>query len=278
MRLMKNPVQKKKVISASRRVEMPGFFPERLVEMLEKRCCPQKVHTLVIWTKSPSNLLTQPRIRECLLRYDQLFMHFTITGMGGSCLEPGIPRMEESLEMLPGLVDFVKDPGRMRIRFDPIVHLRLPGGRSYSNLHHFKRVASAAKSAGIEELVVSWMESYPKVVNRLERQHILIEGLSPTGWNSESSGLFAEASRIGVRISGCCVRGLPVSSCIHGNALSRCHPAGEQASVLKARGQRARCGCTESWDIGWYHPCPGGCLYCYANPAEAGNRIGVEPE
>jgi hypothetical protein len=247
-------------------MEMPGFFPDRLIRVLDERCPPDRVHTVVLWSKHPAPILERGDLARCLKRYGQVFLHLTVTGMGGSWLEPGIPTDEETLGRLPALVDFLGGPERLTVRFDPIVRLRLPGGRVFTNRPYFSRVAEAAGRSGVERLVVSWMQSYPKVVRRLERFGVSVEEPSREGREEETRGLFAEAGRLGLKVSACCDARLPVSSCIDGRLLSALHPAGEAAPLKKAGGQRPRCGCTASWDIGWYDACPGGCLYCYANP------------
>jgi hypothetical protein len=264
---MKPAGELKKVISASRRIEMPGFFPEQLAAQLEKRCPPETVHTVVLWSKHPRNILEHPVLRKCLKRYSQVFLHLTVTGMGGSFLEPNIPPADEVLETLPALVGFLADPERLRMRFDPIVRLRFPDNKIFSNLEDFERVASAAKSAGVNVMVTSWMEAYPKVVKRLQAFGISPLVLSGMEWKEESDRLVSRAAALGIKLIGCCVTGWDSGACIDGTVLNRLHPDGERASVQRARGQRPGCGCTESRDIGWYYPCPGGCLYCYANPA-----------
>ncbi len=40
------------VLSASRRTDLVGCYPEYLIEKL-KAYPPEKVHTIVIWTKNP---------------------------------------------------------------------------------------------------------------------------------------------------------------------------------------------------------------------------------
>jgi DNA repair photolyase len=260
------------VISASRRIEMPGFFPEQLAARLQMRCPPDSVHTVVLWSKHPRNIIEHAVLRKCLQRYRQVFLHLTVTGMGGSFLEPNIPATDDVLEILPALADFLGNPARLRLRFDPIVRLRLPDGKIFSNFGDFERVASAAGSAGVETMVTSRMEAYPKVLKRLRASGISPIALSRAEWKEESDRLVSRAAEFGVGLIGCCAEGWPASACVDGPLLNRLHPDGEKASVRKAQGQRTGCGCTESWDIGWYYRCPGGCLYCYANPAVGDHR------
>jgi len=266
-----------KVVSASRRVEMVGFSPQKLIEILRKKCPPLKVHSIVLWSKNPENLITHKTLQNTLREYAQIFLHFTISGMGGTFLEPGIPSCEKSLRLLPAIVNFVGDPQRVRIRFDPIVHLRLPDGSEYTNIDHFIPVAKKLVSLNLTHISISWMEAYPKVVRRLKKYGIQPIPLSNHQWKEEAAWIFRKAEEIGINVLGCCVSGLPISRCIDGELLTALHPRRSHASLKKAKSQRVRCGCTESWDIGWYTPCPGCCLYCYANPVEPPRLIGTYP-
>lgn len=258
----------KKVISASRRIDMVACFPDETAEILYKKCPPEKVHSLVIWTKNPYNLLNHHKLQQQLLEYDQLFIHFTITGMGGTPLEPRVPEMNDSLEMLPEVILLVHSPKRVRIRFDPIVHLITPEGNNYTNYLIFKILAPQIAALGIEDISVSWMSVYKKVRTRLGRAGYRIQAQSQAEWRKEVDDLLKIATENQLQIHACCVPGLPISRCIDGTLLSGLHPKGERCSEKRAKGQRKLCGCTESWDIGWYYKCPHGCLYCYANPAD----------
>jgi hypothetical protein len=259
----------KKVVSASRRIELVAFFPDRLTDFLTGRCPPERVHSVVIWSKNPRNLLDHSRLRRTLESYDQVFLHWTITGMGGGPIEPGIPAIEESLALLPRIADWIVSPRRIRIRFDPITHLVMPDGNRLTNLPRFTAVAEAAKRAGMDTLITSWMDPYRKVVVRLRKHGIEPVELTEEERKTEATWLLGEAERIGVRLTGCCVPGLTSARCIDGGLLIELHPKNLPADEIKAKDQRPLCSCTASWDIGWYLPCPGGCLYCYANPVES---------
>lgn len=256
----------KRVISASRRIDMVACFPDELVRLLDEKCPPEQTHTLVLWTKNPTNLLEHDALRNACRRY-ALYIHFTITGMGGTLLESNVPPWQEMTGLLERLVEYAGSAARIRIRFDPIVHLRFADGTTYCNLDRFEPIAAEARRQGVTDFSISWMDAYKKVVSRLQKRDIFDVPVSPGRWKKEFDWLESKASEYSIRLHGCCVPGMPVSRCIDGELLSGLHPEKLPCSTRKARGQRAACGCTESFDIGWYNPCPHGCLYCYANPA-----------
>jgi len=257
-----------KVISASRRIDMVGCYPEQFVQILEQKCPPEKVHTLVIWTKNAAHLFDHPELSQKVRQYSQLFFHYTVTGMGGSLLEPFVPSPQKAMSLLPQLIKLAGSPLRIRFRFDPIVHLKLPDGSEYCNLNYFEEYAPEIARLGIKDVSISWMSEYKKVMTRLNRANIQIIHISKDQQMREIDLLFNIAHKFGLTIHGCCVPDLPQSKCIDGELLNQLHPMCLLCSTKKAKGQRKSCGCTESWDIGWYHKCLHGCRYCYANPVE----------
>lgn len=260
------------VISASRRVDMVAGYPDELATILQDRFSPEEVHTVVIWTKNATNLLVHATLRKVLLRFEQLYVHYSITGMGGTFLEPGIPPTKEALAHLPGVIELTRSPERVRLRFDPIVHLRLPEGQRYTNLPHFAAIAAACAELGVRDVSTSWLQVYRKVASRLRRAGIEPEEPSAEVWAEEARQVLEVAARFGLRVHGCCVPGWSPSRCIDGFLFARLHPRGLACSTRRATGQRPLCGCTESIDIGWYKGCVGGCLYCYANPRPIGKE------
>jgi hypothetical protein len=181
-------------------------------------------------------------------------------------LEQVVPKTDAALEMLPPLIQLVKTPRLIRIRFDPIVHLRFPDGREYCNIKVFKQIAHELQQHNIRDVSISWMSTYKKVIRRLEKSNITVPPVSDEQKQEEAAWLQRIAVQNNFTIHWCSVPGFPRSRCIDGKLYNELHPKGYICSERKARGQRKTCGCTESWDIGWYYKCCHGCLYCYANP------------
>lgn len=265
-----SPKGRLKVISASRRVDMVAGYRDELMELLRRDWPPERVHTVVIWTKNPPALASDVSLREFLSGYDQLFLHLTVTGLGGSDLEPHAPPRAESIASLSSLVDFVGDPERVRLRFDPLIEVQTPGGEIITNLNLFEEVAGEGRSRGIRNVSTSWVTSYSKVKSRLRARGIEILDKSEAELKAIWTDMRRRAESMDVALHACCVPGLPPSRCIDGETLNRLHPKGTLCSTARAKDQRPDCRCTESFDIGWYKSCPTGCLYCYGNPAVGG--------
>jgi hypothetical protein len=253
------------VISASRRTDLVGCYPQVLVERLQDYP-PDRVHSVLIWTKNPQNLVARGSLKKSLTNYRQLFIHLTITGMGGGEFEPMIPPWEETVGMVGPLIDLVGDPRRISWRFDPILEVE-GEGRVYSNFSLFPRLVEEIAPLGIKSCRVSWVSPYKKVVARLAGKGWNLLLADPQKRRRQARELEQIASSHGMKVYFCSMEGFPVSRCIDGEFLSEIHPDGLGCSREKAKGQRPLCGCTQSLDIGWYSlRCRHGCLYCYACP------------
>lgn len=251
------------VISASRRTDLVGCFPGLMVERL-REYPPQDVHSVIVWTKNPQNMLMEGELRKVLRAYRQIYVHLTITGMGGGEFEPMIPPWERVVRMIGDLVDLVGDSSRISWRFDPIIKVE-KNGKTYSNFDLFPALAETIVPFGIKSCRVSWVSPYKKVVTRLAQKGWHVISQIQLERNAQAGQLADFAQRNGLTIHFCSMEGFPISSCIDGEFLSKLHPTGLVCSREKAKGQRKLCGCTHSIDIGWYSlQCKHGCLYCYA--------------
>ncbi len=278
----------KKVISASRRTDLVAFFPEWLSSVLKEERAkvygpaghsytidlnPEKVHTLVIWSKNFTNLIEDKnRLRTYLQKYEHLYLHFTITGLGGSFIERKVPPPSEAIAQLDDLIKFIRHPERLSVRFDPVLYWK-EDGKVRTNLYFFEKLAPEVSQKGIKDIRFSFAQWYGKAVKRSAKYGFSYLDPSPEEKKEAALLLSQIAAQWNLNLFSCTqnflcqIKSIKPSACIDGSALQRLHPKGEQASIKKDRSQRPECGCTESVDIGSYtQSCTHSCLYCYANP------------
>jgi len=199
----------KTVISASRRTDLPAFFPDFLAAAFRSGrvevagpggrarvvdLTPAAVHTIVLWSKDFARLIgDEAGLRTALKPYDQLYFLFTITGLGGTFIERGAPRHGEALAQIPILAELAGDPRRVSLRFDPVIFWR-ESGRIRSNLDAFTDVAAAAARAGVADVRFSLAQWYGKALRRAWKYGL--DHADPSqGEKTEAAARMAETAR-----------------------------------------------------------------------------------
>lgn len=260
------------IVSASRRTDVPAFHADWLEACLSRGIAEyrnpfsgkpaavslarDRVAAFVFWTRNPRPFLPLlSRIERAGFR--SLF-HFTVTGLPRE-IEPSVPSFAETVAVFKTLSETV-GPRRVLWRFDPL----LPGEDPEALVARFDRVSKAL--AGLSSrCTVSLAHPYRKSVRAT--RHI------PGIWEPSSS-LRTAVERIaamgrarGFTMLSCCAPllaewGIPPGACVDGYSLKSLYPGADiPASPSPVR---PGCLCHTSRDIGSYHTCRHGCLYCYA--------------
>lgn len=265
------------IVSASRRTDIPAFYSEWFFNRLREGYVlvrnpmnphrisrislkPDVVDGIVFWTKNPAPMLER---LDGLSEYPYYFQ-LTLNPYGKD-VESMVPSKGEVL--LPAFRSLAEKIGKERVlwRYDPILF-----SEKYTmeyHLRYFQLLAS--KLAGFTELcTVSFLDFYRNTAARVRPLGLI----RPTpAQEVELIGHFAGIAReSGIKLRACAEDvnfeklGVRRACCVDAERLGRlgscCHLA-----VRKDRNQRPLCGCDESVDIGAYHTCAHGCLYCYAN-------------
>jgi len=284
----------KKVISASRRTDLVAFFFAWLSSVLRQKRAhvfgpsnrvyevdldPAHVHTLVLWSKNFSPLIENKKgLLDAVREYAQIYLHFTITGNGGTLIEPGVPTWEYAVTQLDSLIKIAGCPERISIRFDPVVFWK-DNNKSGTNLYFFAKLSQELYSRGLSRVHFSFAQWYRKARIRAKKRGFNYYDPPVEEKMKHAEYLSEIAAQRGIHLYVCSqdvfaeLPGIEPSACIDGDLLRRLHPDKEPASVKKDKSQRKECRCTESIDIGSYKlSCPHACVYCYANPRLGGHE------
>ena len=279
----------KDIISASRRTDIPTFYYDWFQNCLKNKTVtfknpvyeemthtvdlsPDKIHSIVLWSKDFKNVLLSPRYLE---NYN-LYFQYTITGYSKK-LEPNVPEYEDSIKVLDAMLKTYK-PEQFNIRFDPII-LTAEGEREPNyekmgipRLEMFDKLCGDLKSLGMDNcrLTTSYITMYPRAKQRLKENGIHYLDLSEDIQIEFMKRMSDIAQKYNRNIYTCAndkfvkagIENVKKGHCIDGDILEslfgKCTKANDP-------GQRKECGCVKSRDIGSYMPCKHNCLYCYAN-------------
>ena len=255
------------IVSASRRTDLPGWHADWLAHRLGRFRRPPDA--LFVWTKHPERLTERSALRAALAALPNVFVHLTVTGLGGSPLEPRAPAWELAARAVPELVRALGGDGRRVLwRFDPM----LP---AVSSRETFARLAERLARAGVRRCISSFLSSL-SLKGSLLPQYARF-GLAPSSLAEKldwAGALAKEAADAGLELSLCCQPKLverlggavQPAACIDAELATALHPLGVAVPGGRDASQRRHCRCAPSTDLGDYtaHPCRTGCAYCYS--------------
>lgn len=109
--------------------------------------------------------LTDKVIEKLVEHQDKVILHLTVTGMGGTRIEPFVPKTEETHAKLVKLIEAGFPVSHVVIRLDPIV----PTERGMNTALN---VIAAFGGLGIKRLRFSFLDNYKHVKTRFKKEGI----------------------------------------------------------------------------------------------------------
>ncbi|MCD8044872.1 MAG: DUF1848 domain-containing protein [Tannerellaceae bacterium] len=297
-------VQAPVIISASRATDIPAFYMDWLVSRIQagyvKWINPfngvpmyvsfDNARLIVFWSKNPGPLLKHLDFFD--ERIPNYYIQFTLNDYEKEEMEPGVPSVVERVDTFIRLSERL---GKEKViwRFDPLLLTDTVGVEEL--LEKIRGIGDQLKGY-TEKLVFSFADIsiYRKVQQNLRKQRVAYREFDEHTMEELAAGLQQLNHAWGFTLATCAERfpldrfGVVHNSCIDEDLIIRLfhhdknlmdflkvkvtfpdlfNPVMKVEKVRnnKDRGQRGFCGCMVSKDIGEYHTCPHGCVYCYAN-------------
>ncbi len=271
----------KKIISVSRRTDIPAFYGDWFMKRLEEGFAGwvnpfggqkykvslkrEDVMAFVFWSKNYRPFLKHLEIiRENSI---PVMFNYTITGLP-AVFECNLVEPEDAIESLK-VISNSYSPDHVNWRYDPIV-VSTVTDENY-HLERFRWLAERL-TGHVTRCYFSFAIKYGKVERNFKKfeqeQQVKVVDLDEHQKLLLASKLTDIAQEYGIQMYTCCDDYLLADSrikkahCIDGEIIERLYPGCHKGSEKPTRKD---CGCTESTDIGIYDTCPHGCIYCYAN-------------
>lgn len=230
-----------------------GLQYERVLQALRS----SEVDGAIIITKDPITLAK--KVMDHGLPANTV-VHCTITGYGGTFLEPHVPDPQLAMEAYFAFADMLDDPERLVLRVDPIVP-------TLKGISRALDIASGCKS----RIRVSILDLYPHVLARIKAANPEAAKLLAAEYHDSIHAPILTRDRIiqGVMRLGfldvevCGEPGMECTGCVSARDIDAMGIVDDRKGFTS--GQRKACACiAEKTELlGRKGRCVHGCLYCY---------------
>lgn len=275
------------IISASRRTDIPAFYPEWFMNRIRDGYCSiinpfnnkhsvislkkDNVDLIIFWTKDPGPIMKH--LDELDEREYKYYFQYTLTGYS-KVWEPNVPDAASCIDNFKRLARRI---GRDKVilRYDPIIFSDITDyDYHYTN---FTRLIDLLKDS-TQRVTISILDDYRGSRGRIKKLEGMGIKLMDNPMENENfkelmKCMSSYAVQNGLEIYSCAEPidlknlGILHGKCIDDDYIKKVFHI--DASSEKDKGQRKECGCIESRDIGSYDTCPHLCRYCYANRSDA---------
>jgi len=271
----------KKIISVSRRTDIPTFYGDWFMNRLKEGFAgwmnpfggqkyivslkPEDISCFVFWSKNYGPFIEKLKIIEDM-GYN-FYFNYTITGLS-KIFECYLAEKGVVIGALKKLSKMYS-PKHISWRYDPIV---ISSITDYDfHIRNFENLASTFEGH-VERCYASYAIQYGKVkrnFDKFQREHNVKITDPDMSLRKKLANELAEiANKHGIEMFTCCGDYLispkiQKAHCVDGNIIKEMFYKG--VFNFREKPTRKDCGCTESTDIGTYDTCPHGCIYCYAN-------------
>ena len=208
--------------------------------------------------------LTDAVIEKLVEHKDKIILHLTVTGMGGTRIEPFVPKTEDTHKKLVKLLESGFPVSHVVIRLDPVV----PTERGMNTALD---VIAAFSGLGIKRLRFSFLDNYKHVKKRFADEGIgeLYNGEfhAPLELRKEYAEKIKSVANDGGfdSVEACGEPGIESISCLSKRDIEILG-LDEQIVLEGSAEQRDSCGCpankSELLKVR-PHQCENKCLYCY---------------
>lgn len=207
--------------------------------------------------------LTDKLIDKLIEHHEKCILHFTVTGMGNTKIEPLVPSLEKSVKQFKKLTDGGFPVNQVVLRIDPIV----PTNKGVETA---LKVIEAFKDFGIERVRISFLDIYQHVKERfIDNQINLPYDSFHADMKTRQNALdkiWTNALLFNFKsIEACGEPGIESIPCISQKDIDILGLNG--TIILEGnKGQRTSCSCPANKKQlvkAKPHQCEHNCLYCY---------------